>query len=296
MTITSPSTLLCSVGTLESSKELLAKYRMGQLPSDFPVDKLWRAKQIKDAMEHPQTGKVIPAPFRMSAFMPANIILCYGLMLPNPSMGTLIFWQWANQSYNLVVNHANRNASNSLSNTQMGVAYAAAVTTSCSIAVGMTQLVKKGLVPSAFRHIVPYSAVASAGIANVFVMRWNEISQGITVQDKNGNDLGVSKQAGLISVSLAGASRAIWNIPCLMVPAFTMAMLKRNPKFLAAKRLHLPVELFTIAVSLTFGVPFAISLFPSDMEVEVEKLEPHFQGLKDANGEPIKKVHFHRGM
>jgi hypothetical protein len=92
---------------------------------------------------------------RASAFMPVNILLCYGLLLPQTSIATTVFWQWLNQSYNLVVNHANRNASNDMSMKQMGIAYGAAVGSSCAIAVGMGQLVKKGLVPKALSHVVP---------------------------------------------------------------------------------------------------------------------------------------------
>ena len=105
---------------------------------------------------HPQTGEVIPVLFRMSAFMPVNVIMCWGLLIPNASIPVTLFWQWLNQSYNLAVNYANRNASNSLSNTQIGVAYGVAVTASCSIAVGLGQLVKKGVVPRALSHVVSF--------------------------------------------------------------------------------------------------------------------------------------------
>jgi hypothetical protein len=59
----------------------------------------------------------------------------------------MVFWQWINQSYNLVVNHANRNTSNVMSTSQIGAAYAIAVGASCSVAVGMSQAVKRGIFP-----------------------------------------------------------------------------------------------------------------------------------------------------
>lgn len=71
---------------------------------------LWRAQQIKQAILHPDTGeKVFPA-FRMSGFVPFGWITVTGMLLPNPSWGTLLFWQWMNQTHNALVNYSNRNA------------------------------------------------------------------------------------------------------------------------------------------------------------------------------------------
>jgi hypothetical protein len=41
-------------------------------------------------------------------------------------MASQLFWQWFNQSYNVGVNHANRNASNQMSNNQIMLAYSGA--------------------------------------------------------------------------------------------------------------------------------------------------------------------------
>jgi hypothetical protein len=59
------------------------------------------------------------------------------MLTPNPSIWSVIFWQWINQSYNIGVNHANRNASNSLSNETIAKTYISAVIISCSVAVGL---------------------------------------------------------------------------------------------------------------------------------------------------------------
>lgn len=296
--ITSPSTLLCTRDDLVRAQQLLRAYKEGSLEerASMSEEQLWRAQQIRDSLVHPQTGEIIPAFARMSAFMPVNIPLCFGLLLPARSVATTVFWQWLNQSYNLVVNHANRNASNELSTRQMALAYGAAVTASCSIAVGLGQLVKRGLVPRAVAHVAPYTAVASAGVVNVFVMRWNEVSEGVVVKDAAGTELGVSRSAGLLGVSLSAVSRAVWSIPALVVPPVVMSVLRRSPAFARARFLHVPAELAAIAVSLAFGVPFAIALFQPTMEVPVSRLEPEFQGLKDKTGRPVESVFFHKGL
>jgi hypothetical protein len=37
--------------------------------------------------------------------------------------------------------------------------------------------------------VIPYTAVASAGMLNVFVMRWNEVSEGVAITDKDGRQV-----------------------------------------------------------------------------------------------------------
>jgi sideroflexin-5 len=46
----------------------------------------------------------------MSGYVPFNAPITAGLLLPNPTLPTAIFWQWLNQSHNACINFANRNA------------------------------------------------------------------------------------------------------------------------------------------------------------------------------------------
>lgn len=81
LSITSPVTLLNTQKDLDEAITLLDAYKRGQA-DNVDEERLWRAKQIRDATLHPQTKEKIVAPARMAAFMPMNIIICYGLMLP----------------------------------------------------------------------------------------------------------------------------------------------------------------------------------------------------------------------
>ena len=110
-------------------------------------------------------------------------------------------------------------------------AYGVAVGASCAVALGLGQAVKRGLFPKFVAPLVPYTAVSSAGMLNVVVMRSNEISEGVAVTDQHGDPLGVSKKAGLMGVSMSAASRAVWSIPALMIPPITMGLLRRNARF-----------------------------------------------------------------
>ncbi|CAG8779098.1 2356_t:CDS:2, partial [Acaulospora morrowiae] len=158
-----------------------------------------------DSTLHPDTGEPVFLPFRMSCFVPTNLIVVAGMLMPNPSIKSILFWQWANQSINVAINYSNANKTTEMSLRETAIAYIAAVTTSCGLAVGLTQAVPrlKSLKPAVrgiLAKLVPFVAVASAGTVNVYLMRWKEIRDGIDVYDEEGNKLGKSKKAGAAAV------------------------------------------------------------------------------------------------
>lgn len=42
--------------------------------------------QVVDSTIHPDTGEAVFLPFRMSCFVPTNMVLVAGMLLPNPSV------------------------------------------------------------------------------------------------------------------------------------------------------------------------------------------------------------------
>lgn len=69
------------------------------------AEKYWKAQQLVQSSMHPDTGEVIPLPFRMSAFVPTNLLVVGGMLSPNNGLPAVIFWQWVNQSLNVAVNY-----------------------------------------------------------------------------------------------------------------------------------------------------------------------------------------------
>jgi sideroflexin-5 len=62
-----PRTLLVTKEGLKREQELLEAYKkLGKLPAGKTDDDLWWAKKVRDSMVHPDSGEVIPRPFRMS--------------------------------------------------------------------------------------------------------------------------------------------------------------------------------------------------------------------------------------
>ncbi|XP_013930481.1 PREDICTED: sideroflexin-5-like [Thamnophis sirtalis] len=96
---------------------------------------LWRAQKIKQAIIHPDTNETIFMPFRMSGYIPFGTPIVVGLLLPNQTLASTIFWQWLNQSHNACVNYANRNATKPSPTSKFIQGYLGAVVSAVSIAV-----------------------------------------------------------------------------------------------------------------------------------------------------------------
>lgn len=45
----------------------------------------------------------------MACFVPTNLMVAAGMLMPNPTVKSIMFWQWANQSVNVAFNYANAN-------------------------------------------------------------------------------------------------------------------------------------------------------------------------------------------
>ncbi|GEM08990.1 mitochondrial carrier protein, tricarboxylate/iron carrier [Rhodotorula toruloides] len=311
--ITSPLTLLASPTDLKNAQRLLKEYQEGTGDGR----KAWghedqygvrKAKQLVDSSIHPDTGEPVPLPFRLSAFVPTNLVIVAGMLAPNPSLKSVIFWQWANQSLNGALGKP---------------AYAAATLASCSIAVGLSQLVPRLRVsPSAralLSKLVPFAAVASAGCVNIGLMRWKEMRDGISVfkpsDPKTGRpsseELGKSSIAGAYAVGQTAASRVLTNIPTLILPPILMTLLEKRGVFNRAngRRLNtvthigvFPSARFSslsltlsrraglIGLSLLVFLPPAIAAFPSRASISPKKLEERFHEV------PFEQVEFNKGL
>jgi tricarboxylate carrier len=258
----------------------------------------------QDACVHPDTGEVIFAPFRFSAFVPTNIPLVVG-MLSATSPGATMFWQWANQSYNVAVNYSNRNigASTSMSNSAIMASYAGAVVASCSLSVGLGALVSKmntSASPSLglrlLRGAVPFVAVASAGVVNVALMRRQEAINGIGVKDHEGVERGISITAGKQAVTEVALTRVALPAPILLFPPAIMSLWDRTGLAKANPKWRPFVQVPVITACLWLALPLAIGLFPQVSSVKAEQLEPQFHNLKDSKGNRVEQFFFNKGL
>ncbi|CAN3355292.1 sideroflexin Fsf1p [Diutina catenulata] len=297
--ISDPSMLLNTDADVQHAKQVIWDYRNGVTAQASP--EFWRSKRVLDSTLHPDTGEKVVLPFRMSSCVLSNLVVTAGMLTPGLGTAGTLFWQIANQSLNVAINTANANKSHPLTPSQIAVNYAMAVTASCGVALGLNNVVPKlKLAPNTklvMSRLVPFAAVVSAGIVNVFLMRSEEIRKGISVFDADGRDLGNSKTAAWYAVGETAASRVINATPIMVVPPLILVRMQKAGMF---RGKHKAVELLTnialIATTSFVALPFALAVFPQRETLAVSQLEPQFQGLKDKEGKPITRVEFNRGI
>lgn len=289
-----------SLATKEDHLNKCAK--TGKLPEGVTDAEMWNAKRAVEQCVHPTTGEVIPPFFRMSAFLPMNYFIVPFMMLPGTvsSVWRSLGIQWFNQSYNSMVNYANR-SSDAQPVSEIAKAYTAAVAVACSGAMGATALINR--VPpgtttaNLIRATCPFAAVCCAAIVNLAFMRkseWTSGGKGIRVRDEDGETRGYSTAAGRDSLLKCSATRVIWNVPSMILPTLVMIPLcAMSPRI---RRRAVPIECVLQCVGLTIGVPPALAVFDINQSISASALEPQFQGLKRKNGEPVKEFTYYKGL
>lgn len=297
--ISDPTMLLSTSKDIEEAKRLIWDYRNGVIPEMIP--QLWRAKKVLDSSIHPDNGDTVFLPFRMSCCVLSNLVVTAGMLTPGLGNIGTVFWQIANQSLNVAVNTANANKSHPLSTQQLVTSYFLAVGASCGVALGLNSIVPRLKNVSAntklvLGRLVPFAAVVSAGIVNVFLMRSQEIKKGITVFDEEGNQLGVSKKAAFQAVGETALSRVINATPIMVLPPLLLVQLQKS----VLKNKSLGVLTFAnlglIFTTSLVALPFALAVFPQRRFVNPNHLEEKFHNLKDKNGNELKSVWFNRGI
>lgn len=110
-------------------------------------ERLWTLKRVVDsAMPNPESGEIVPAPFRMSGYVPFNGPICVAQVASVSTTG-LLFWAWANQSQNALVNYFNRNASSDMTNADLAQSYGTAVAAALSVGFVLATAIKKKCSP-----------------------------------------------------------------------------------------------------------------------------------------------------
>ncbi|XP_064200321.1 sideroflexin-5b isoform X1 [Anguilla rostrata] len=291
-----PRTLFVSEVRLNECMKLLDDFKHGTLPPGVTDLQLWEAQKIKQAIIHPDTGEKIFMPFRMSGYVPFGTPIVVGLLLPNQTLGSTVFWQWLNQSHNACVNFSNRNATKPTPASRFIQGYAGAVTSAVSIAVGLNVGIQKAqrFSPATrllVQRFIPFPAVAGANICNVGLMRHSELTEGIDVLDANGKVVGSSKIAAKHALFETALTRVVLPMPIMVFPPMIMAFLEKLPLLQTHRRLVLPVHSLMCLVTFGLALPVAISLFPQMSQIDVSQLEPEIAKATDS-----KVVTYNKGL
>ncbi|KAE8163587.1 Tricarboxylate/iron carrier [Aspergillus tamarii] len=307
--LSDPRTLFTSGAGLQNAKDLLTKYRSGQIQSMSP--ELWQAKKIVDSTLHPDTGEPVLLPFRMSCYVFSNLIVTAGMLIPGMKWKGTLAWQIANQSLNVAINSANANKSTPLSTAGMVKSYLMAVSASCSVALGLNSIVPrlKSVSPSTkviLGRLVPFAAVASAGALNVFLMRGEEIRQGIDVYPFTSaasekvdtgekvpvTSLGKSQKAATIAVGETAISRVVTSTPVMVIPPLLLLRFQKTELLKRRPYLAMPINIGLVFLTSAFALPFALGVFPQRLVMSSDHLEEGFHGRGGENGQVV----FNRGI
>ena len=159
-------TVLTTDEDLAAAQARLAEFKkLGKLPAGVSDADMWESQRVVDAIIHGPTGEKMMIAGRMSMFVPMNLIPTSGMIMAR-STPAILFWQWMNQTYNVVNNYTCR-AGPEVAYGPLAQSYALAVTASCSIAIGAKKMLATFPRLQAFGLLVPYFAVISAGTCNV---------------------------------------------------------------------------------------------------------------------------------
>ncbi|MBN3321894.1 SFXN2 protein, partial [Atractosteus spatula] len=267
----------------------------GTVPPGTTVEQLHYAKKLYDSAFHPDTGDRMNLIGRMSFQVPGGMAITGFMLQFYRTVPAVVFWQWVNQSFNALVNYTNRNAASPITPKQIGVAYVTATNTAVITAVGLNLYTKKAS-PLVARW-VPFVAVAAANCVNIPMMRQQEILNGISVTDENGNKLGHSRKAAIKGIAQVVVSRVTMAAPGMIILPIVMQRIEKYKFMQRIAFLHAPLQVMMVGVFLTFMVPAACSLFPQRCSMAVSKLEPELRdSIHSQYGDSVRYVYFNKGL
>lgn len=210
----------------------------------------------------------------------------------------VIFWQFANQTFNSVVNYTNRNTSAEVNAEQLGTAYAAACSASVLTALGLNKLVARSprLSASFVGRLVPLMAVAAANCINIPLMRQQEIKNGITVESKDGQFLGLSGAAAVAAILQVIPSRIGISIPGMVFPPLIMSKAEKTQTFIKNPWLKAPTTVLLTGLFLAVSTPLCCAVFPQQAAINFKDLEPKLQETAKVKFPGQTNFYYNKGL
>ncbi|UMM36850.1 hypothetical protein L5515_008827 [Caenorhabditis briggsae] len=293
-----PMTLFTSSATQEKCRKIVLDYKKGVISPGLTMDQLWRAKILYDSMYHPDTGEKMFCLGRMSAQMPANMVITGLLLSFYRTCPGVIFSHWINQSFNAIVNYTNRSGNSKTTNQQLFYSYCFATGAATTAALGLNMMVKNSHGLAA--RLVPFVAVAAANAINIPMVRANELTDGIELCDENDQLVGKSRQLAALSIAQVTLSRIAMAMPDMVLSPVIMNRFTRTAYYkarpLIQKYSEMPIQTFLAGIGLYFTTPLGCALFPQKSAIEVSKLEASVQKDILARDNAPKVVFYNKGL
>uniref|UniRef100_A0A0N4ZFF4 Sidoreflexin n=1 Tax=Parastrongyloides trichosuri TaxID=131310 RepID=A0A0N4ZFF4_PARTI len=301
--ITNPLNLFVSDKKLDECKLIVDNYKKGIVSDNLTVEELWKAKTLYDSAFHAETGEKTFILGRMSSQMPMNMVITGGLLAFYKTTPSVIFWQWANQSYNATVNYCNRSGGSPDEGptedngvTTILSSYCAATGGALAAALGLNAVVNKGKFPPIVGRMVPFAAVALANSINIPMMRQKEFTDGIKLVDENGTEVGTSTKVARIAIPMVIFSRVAMATPYMLATPLCMQKIEKTAWFQRNKWSSLPIQIAICGAILLFSTPLCCAIFPQMSSIEVSTLEPEVRKKIEALPNSPKIVYYNKGL
>lgn len=294
-----PTLLVYTEAQVRGCRDLIESYQSQPREMDRA---LWEAKRIYESAVHPDTGELIPRPFRMSGYVPFNGPICVAIVASQSTM-PLLFWAWVNQSDNALVNYYNRNACAPMTNETLLKSYGAAVGSAVVVAFGLATMIQRRYSPEKAKQLMKWVAFPSAIVAsslNCYIVRSPELTTGIPLLNDRGDvvaDGETSLEAARRGVNSTTASRALLQAPVYLLPPMLLSggFLKRyvakNPATC------IPITTYLLLVSFGIGLPATVAIFPQISQISVNEVDKKFQHLRDPKTDkPYEVFYYNKGL
>ncbi|XP_037024562.1 sideroflexin-1-3 isoform X2 [Bradysia coprophila] len=267
--VTNPFNIFATNDELERAKRIVHDYKAGKdVPECKSLDELWAAKYLYDSAFHPETGEKMILVGRMSAQVPMNTLITGLMMTFYKTTPAVVFWQWANQTFNALVNYTNRSGSTPLSTTQLASSYVMATGGALGTALTLNRLAKN--MRPIYGRLVPLAAVAAANCINIPMMRNNELKEGILLTDENNNSLDAqSKTAAVQGISSVVLSRIGMACPGMVLTPLAVQYLTNKGFFKRYPWANTPIQLGLVGAILIFATPLGCALFSQTASINV---------------------------
>ncbi|KAJ6649853.1 Sideroflexin-1-3 [Pseudolycoriella hygida] len=294
--VTNPLNVFATNDELERAKRIVHDYRAGKdVPECKSVEELWAAKYLYDSAFHPETGEKMILFGRMSAQVPMNTLITGLMMTFYKTTPAVVFWQWANQTFNALVNYTNRSGSTPLSTTQLASSYVMATGGALGTALTLNRLAKN--MRPIYGRLVPLAAVAAANCINIPMMRNNELKDGILLTDENNNSLECqSKTAAVQGISSVVLSRIGMACPGMILTPVAVQYLTNKGFFKRYPWANTPIQLGLVGAILIFATPLGCALFSQTASINVSSLEPEIQEKVKAKNSDLQVVYYNKGL
>jgi len=292
-TTTNTMNVFVTPAQLLAAKETVTRYRAGEL-KELGEEEIWAAKHLYDSAYHPDTGELMILPGRMSAQVPFNMLITGCMMTFYKSTPSVVFWQWANQSFNALVNYTNRSGDSEIPVSTLSSSYIAATSGALVTALGLNAAVKK--MPPLVGRFVPFVAVASGNSINIPLMRRTELSDGIMLETAEGEKIGQSKIAAREGISQVVLSRVGMALPGMVAIPIVMNKLDSKGLFKSRAWLQAPLQIVLVGIVLTFATPMCCAIFEQKASIKPAALEMDLQDKIKKMTNPPDLLYYNKGL